>query len=60
MYGKEQTLEIVSPRLKLARALAASFSAFPQIEAIAVAGSLAADAADADSDIDLYVYTTAL
>ena len=48
-----------SQHLDLARALTASFSAFSQVEAIAVAGSLTAEATDADSDIDLYVYTTA-
>ena len=53
-------MEITYPRLELARALTASFSAFSQVEAIALAGSLATDSADADSDIDLYVYTTAL
>lgn len=45
--------------LELARALTTSFSAFSQVRAIAVAGSLTAEATDADSDIDLYVYTTA-
>jgi len=46
--------------LTLARELAAAFSAFPYVEAIAVGGSLASQAADAGSDIDLYVYTTSI
>ncbi len=46
--------------LPLARELAAAFSAFPHVEAIAVGGSLASQAADAGSDIDLYVYTTSV
>lgn len=46
--------------IDLARELATIFSAFPQVEAIAVGGSLASQAADAGSDIDLYVYTTSV
>lgn len=46
--------------LTLARELASAFSAFPHVEAIAVGGSLASQAADAGSDIDLYVYTTSV
>lgn len=49
-----------SPCLTLARELAVAFSAFPQVEAIAVGGSLASQTADAGSDIDLYVYTTSV
>jgi len=52
--------EQTSPHLTLARELAAAFSAFPRVEAIAVGGSLASQAADAGSDIDLYVYTTSV
>jgi hypothetical protein len=52
--------EKTSPHLSLARELAAAFSAFPQVEAVAVGGSLVSGAADAGSDIDLYVYTTSL
>ena len=33
------------------------FGSLPGVEAIALAGSLAAGAVDLDSDIDLYVYT---
>ncbi len=46
--------------LTLARELASAFSAFPQVEAVAVGGSLASGAADAGADIDLYVYTTSV
>ncbi len=46
--------------LTLARELASAFSIFPQVEAVAVGGSLASGTADAGSDIDLYVYTTLL
>ncbi len=46
--------------LTLARELAAAFSAFPQVEAVTVGGSLASGEADAGSDIDLYVYTTSI
>lgn len=52
--------EQTSPHLTLARELAAAFSAFLHVEAIAVGGSLASQAADAGSDIDLYVYTTSV
>jgi hypothetical protein len=41
---------------KLARALSAQFSQFPQVEAIALAGSQTSGRADPSSDIDLYVY----
>ncbi|MBN1877237.1 MAG: DUF885 family protein [Anaerolineae bacterium] len=47
-----------SVRLQLAQKLAEQFSKFPNVEAIAVAGSLASGTVDSDSDIDLYVYTT--
>jgi predicted nucleotidyltransferase len=49
-----------SPHLSLARRIADLFSAFPNVEAIALAGSRAAGAVDQDSDIDLYVYTTSV
>jgi hypothetical protein len=41
----------------LARQLASLFVVFPQVEAVALGGSQAADTPDATSDIDLYVYT---
>jgi len=47
-------------QLSLAHELTSAFSAFPQVEAVAVGGSLASGAADAGSDIDLYVYTTSV
>lgn len=40
----------------LAREVAAAFGALPQVVAVAMAGSRLAGAADAASDIDLYVY----
>lgn len=43
--------------LALAHRVAAQYGALPQVEAVAVAGSLRADRADARSDVDLYVYT---
>jgi len=48
------------PHLSLARRIANLFSAFPNVEAIALAGSQAAGAVDQDSDIDLYVYITSV
>ncbi len=41
----------------VAQELADTFASFPQVEAVAWAGSLQNDVADAASDIDLYVYT---
>jgi hypothetical protein len=49
----------ISPALTLAGRLAGLFSALPQVEAVALSGSQAGGAADAGSDIDLYVYTRA-
>ncbi len=49
-----------SPHLSLARRIADLFNAFPNVEAIALAGSQAAGAVDRDSDIDLYVYITSV
>jgi predicted nucleotidyltransferase len=46
--------------LRLARRIAGLFSAFPNVEAIALAGSQASGAVDQDSDIDLYVYITSV
>ncbi len=40
----------------LAATIAAQYSAFPQVEAVAWGGSYTSAAADAASDIDLYVY----
>ncbi len=47
------------PAGPLAESIAARFSAFPQVTAIALAGSEGAGEADALSDIDLYVYADA-
>jgi hypothetical protein len=47
-------------KMVLAARLASLYSRFPQVEAAAVSGSLTSGTpADASSDIDLYVYTTA-
>jgi hypothetical protein len=46
---------------QLARQLAGLFSTYSQVEAVALGGSLSSGAAtDSQSDIDLYVFTTAL
>jgi hypothetical protein len=45
--------------LELARRLAAEFSRFDEVKAIALGGSVASGAAGPGSDIDLYVFTTA-
>lgn len=41
----------------LAQMVAAEFSALPQVEAVALAGSRTAQVSDATSDFDIYVYT---
>jgi predicted nucleotidyltransferase len=46
-------------KLLLANAVAARYGNLPQVEAVALGGSLAAGTADAGSDIDLYVYLNA-
>jgi hypothetical protein len=46
----------MSPQ-ELAYELATQFAAFPQVAAVALGGSQASGAADAESDIDLYIYT---
>ena len=47
------------PTSPLAESIAARFSAFPQVTAIALAGSEGAEEADPLSDLDLYVYAKA-
>ena len=47
-----------SPHQVLARKLGDAFCTFPNVEAIALAGSQTAGDIDSRSDIDLYVYTT--
>jgi len=49
-----------SPHLNLARRIADLFSPFPNVEAVALAGSYATGTVDPDSDIDLYVYITSV
>lgn len=48
-----------TPHTRLARRLAEDFSRFPQVEAVALAGSLGAQTGDSTSDIDLYIYVNA-
>ena len=42
----------------VARRLAGAFACLPQVEAVALSGSLVSDLPDANSDVDLYVYVT--
>jgi predicted nucleotidyltransferase len=51
-----QDLVFLSP-FALAAMVAEQFSTFPQVEAIALAGSLTSENNDKNSDIDLYIYT---
>ena len=44
--------------ISVAERIAREFAFLPQVEAIAMAGSRAAEFADAESDVDLYVYVT--
>jgi hypothetical protein len=48
-----------STAVSVAGQVAKEFASLPQLEAVAIAGSQMAEFADADSDIDLYVYMTA-
>lgn len=48
-----------TPGIHLARRIAEAFCALPAVEAVALGGSHAAGQLDRDSDLDLYVYTTA-
>jgi hypothetical protein len=47
------------PRLALARAVADRYAAHPEVEAVAIGGSVASGVATDASDIDLYVYLRA-
>ena len=49
--------QTISPSLALIHKIAHLFSALPQVEAVALAGSRTSTMHDASSDIDLYVYT---
>ncbi len=51
-------IEISSDALLLAKRIAASFAAIPEVEAVALAGSQTSPFADQRSDIDLYVYAS--
>jgi hypothetical protein len=56
---ERQEPEAPAAALELARRLAAGFSAVPDVEAVALGGSLSTGMADAGSDVDLYVYAPA-
>jgi predicted nucleotidyltransferase len=45
-----------TPQYQIAQKIAARFSQLPEVEAIAVAGSVATGRANAASDVDIYVY----
>ncbi len=51
--------EMESGEMGLAREAAAAFGDLPNVEAVALGGSQATGWTDGESDIDLYVYTTA-
>jgi hypothetical protein len=44
--------------LSLARRIAGAYAAYPEVSAVALAGSLGAGRSDARSDVDLYVYAS--
>ncbi|WP_374687340.1 nucleotidyltransferase domain-containing protein, partial [Promineifilum sp.] len=52
-------IETVTEGARLIERLGALFAERPEVVAVALGGSRASDAADAASDIDLYVYTRA-
>jgi predicted nucleotidyltransferase len=49
-------IENMTPSLSLASGIAARYSALPQVEAVALAGSQTTGMADQGSDLDIYVY----
>jgi hypothetical protein len=49
-------IENITPSLSLASDIAARYSALPQVEAVALAGSQTTGMADQGSDLDIYVY----
>lgn len=57
MEPEKQPLTQALTETNLATRLATLFGELPQVVAVALSGSLASGAADAASDIDLYVYT---
>lgn len=48
------------PALALAEGIAGRFAAIPEVEAVALAGSRTSPFADSQSDVDLYVYASAI
>lgn len=59
MEPEEQPIAQAPTGAYLATRLAALFGELPQVVAVALGGSSASGAADAASDIDLYIYTSA-
>ncbi len=53
------SIPLQSPEQRKVAELAEHFAALPQVVAVALGGSQSSGASDADSDIDLYVYTDA-
>lgn len=47
-----------SPQYHIAQTIADRFSQLPQVESVAVAGSVATGRANASSDVDIYIYPT--
>jgi predicted nucleotidyltransferase len=45
-----------TPHLQVAQAVAHRFSQLPEVEAVAIAGSVATGRANASSDVDVYIY----
>ncbi len=56
---RKPTMPTSSAHHKLAQALTQQYIRIPQVQAVALSGSLASHHHDPDSDIDLYVFTTA-
>ena len=55
----DSTLQLAADRLALAQRIADEYAAFPQVEAVTLAGSQSTGMAQATSDLDLYVYVRA-
>ncbi|MCI0440259.1 MAG: nucleotidyltransferase domain-containing protein, partial [Chloroflexi bacterium] len=53
------TTKIATQLFNYAARIAALYGELPQVEAVALGGSLATDSADGRSDVDLYVYSHA-
>lgn len=55
---EQRVVRRMDPRSVLAQSLADAYGLHSQVEAVALGGSLAAELADEQSDLDLYVYLT--